>query len=50
MDFSLSLNIVKENEVHITINDFLSLKKVDFSLKKGINVIAGLNGSGKSQY
>ena len=39
----------EENKLEITINDFLSLKKVEFKLMKGISVIAGLNGSGKSQ-
>ncbi len=33
----------------IEIKDFLSVKNVNFEIKKGINVIAGKNGSGKSQ-
>ncbi|HPE09229.1 MAG TPA: AAA family ATPase [Saprospiraceae bacterium] len=33
----------------IEIHDFYSLKNVEFSLYEGINVLAGKNGSGKSQ-
>ena len=35
--------------LNIKIDDLLALKKVEFSIKKGITVIAGLNGSGKSK-
>jgi ABC-type lipoprotein export system ATPase subunit len=35
--------------VNIKIADFLSLKNVEFEIEKGITVIAGKNGSGKSQ-
>lgn len=39
-----------ENEkLKIKINNFYSLKKVEFEIEKGINLIVGRNGSGKSQ-
>ncbi len=33
----------------INITDFMALKNVDFEIQEGINVVAGKNGSGKSQ-
>jgi ABC-type lipoprotein export system ATPase subunit len=38
-----------DNRLHIKIENLLALKNVSFAIEKGISVIAGLNGSGKSQ-
>lgn len=35
--------------MRIQIKDFLSLKKIDFEIRKGINLLVGKNGSGKTQ-
>ena len=33
----------------IKVKDFLSIKNAEFEIQKGISIIAGKNGSGKSQ-
>jgi predicted ATPase len=40
---------IKEDGIKVRIDKFYALNHVEFDLKQGINVIAGKNGSGKSQ-
>ncbi|MBO4626684.1 MAG: AAA family ATPase [Lachnospiraceae bacterium] len=44
-----SLATQKESTLKIKVTDFLSIKYAEFEIQKGISVIAGKNGSGKSQ-
>lgn len=41
--------IRETNQMTIIVHDFYALKRVNFTINPGINIIAGKNGSGKSQ-